>query len=165
LCDSSAYEFYVPTFRYSICSIFIAVILCADVSEHCICSIFVGHVFAPSMKMELTKCSETSAHKIQTAGNHPNARIQHLQHVDILISINCIFLFCANFLTDLDQIRYLRCPKSSRKVYECCGNSSSDSRTVPQYIFVRIFHFFSCPHWVQLSTNAPHVMLLIMRRR
>ena len=29
------------------------------------------------MKMELTECSETSVHKIQTPGNHPKGRIQH----------------------------------------------------------------------------------------
>jgi hypothetical protein len=29
------------------------------------------------MKMELTECSETSAHKIQTPGNHPKERIQY----------------------------------------------------------------------------------------
>jgi len=28
------------------------------------------------MNMELTECSETSAHKIQTPGNHPKERIQ-----------------------------------------------------------------------------------------
>jgi len=29
------------------------------------------------MKMEKSECSETSAHKIQTPGNHPKERIQH----------------------------------------------------------------------------------------
>ena len=29
------------------------------------------------MKMELQACSETLAHKIQTAGNHPKERIQN----------------------------------------------------------------------------------------
>ena len=32
------------------------------------------------MKMELTECSETSAHKIQTPGNYPKERIQHSEH-------------------------------------------------------------------------------------
>jgi hypothetical protein len=29
------------------------------------------------MKMELTECSETSEHKIQTPENHPKERMQH----------------------------------------------------------------------------------------
>jgi len=29
------------------------------------------------MKMEQTQCSETSAYKIQTPGNHPEESIQH----------------------------------------------------------------------------------------
>ena len=33
------------------------------------------------MKMEQTECSETSAHKIQTPGNHPKERIQESSHV------------------------------------------------------------------------------------
>jgi len=36
------------------------------------------------MKMEQTGCFETSAHKIQTTGNHPNERIKQLQIVLIL---------------------------------------------------------------------------------
>ena len=42
-----------------------------------LCSIFIGAVFllTPLMKMEQTECSETSAHKIQTPGNHTKERI------------------------------------------------------------------------------------------
>jgi hypothetical protein len=29
------------------------------------------------MKMEVTECSETSAHKIQTPGNYPKETMQH----------------------------------------------------------------------------------------
>jgi len=32
------------------------------------------------MKMEQTECSETSAYKIQTPGNHPQERIQSSEH-------------------------------------------------------------------------------------
>ena len=51
--DSPAFEFYVPKFRDTLS--------------------------APSspMKMELTECSETSARKIRTPGNHPKERIQN----------------------------------------------------------------------------------------
>ena len=38
------------------------------------------------MKMEQTKCSETSAHKIQTPENNPEESIQHLEHGEILKS-------------------------------------------------------------------------------
>jgi len=33
-----------------------------------------------------TECSETSAYKIQTAGNHPEKKIQHSEHGEILKS-------------------------------------------------------------------------------
>jgi hypothetical protein len=33
-----------------------------------------------SMKMEQIECSETSAYKIQTPGNHPEENIQHTEH-------------------------------------------------------------------------------------
>jgi hypothetical protein len=39
-----------------------------------------SHLFfllTPPMKMELQACSETLAHKIQTAGNHPKEKIQN----------------------------------------------------------------------------------------
>jgi len=32
------------------------------------------------MKMEQTECSETSAYKFQTPGNHPKESIQHSVH-------------------------------------------------------------------------------------
>ena len=32
------------------------------------------------MNMELTECSETSAHKIHAPGNHPKERSQHSEH-------------------------------------------------------------------------------------
>jgi len=38
------------------------------------------------MKMEQTVCSEMSAHKIQTPGNHPKERIQHSEHSESLKS-------------------------------------------------------------------------------
>jgi len=37
------------------------------------------HIY-PSMKMEQTECSETSAYKIQTPGNYPEESIQHSVH-------------------------------------------------------------------------------------
>jgi hypothetical protein len=38
------------------------------------------------MKMELIECSETSAYKIQTPGNHPEENIQHTEHGESLKS-------------------------------------------------------------------------------
>jgi hypothetical protein len=35
------------------------------------------------MKMEQTECSETSAYKIQTPGNHPEENIQHTEHGEV----------------------------------------------------------------------------------
>ena len=44
------------------------------------------HTYLP-MKMEQTECSETSAYKIQTAGNYPEERIQRLEHGESLKSV------------------------------------------------------------------------------
>jgi hypothetical protein len=38
------------------------------------------------MKVEQTECSETSAYKIQTPGNHPKERIQQSKHGESLKS-------------------------------------------------------------------------------
>jgi hypothetical protein len=43
-------------------------------------------LLTPSMKMEQSECSETSAHKIHTPANHPKERIQHSQHGEVLQS-------------------------------------------------------------------------------
>ena len=40
--------------------------------------------------MEQTECSETSAYKIQTPGNHPKESIQHLRHGESLKSRNSL---------------------------------------------------------------------------
>jgi len=53
-----------------------------DVSEHSVCSIFIGLL----MKMEQTVCSETLAHKIQTMVNRPKERIQCAQRGESLKS-------------------------------------------------------------------------------
>ena len=74
-------------------------ILYADVSEHCLFHVHrqVGartRTYLP-MKMEQTECSETSAYKIQTPGNHPKESIQHSGHGESLKSrINLPSLMC-----------------------------------------------------------------------
>ena len=52
--NSPASEFYVPTFWNTL--------------------------FVPSMKMEQTECSKTSAYKIQTPGSYPEESIQNSEH-------------------------------------------------------------------------------------
>ena len=62
-----------------------------------LCSIFIVGVSRKNlltlpMKMEQTECSETSAYKIQTLGNHPKERIKHSEHGESLKSrlhLNC----------------------------------------------------------------------------
>ena len=47
------------------------------------------------MKMERTERSETSKHKIQTPGNHPEESIQHSEHGEYLksrIKKSCIWI-------------------------------------------------------------------------
>jgi hypothetical protein len=53
-------------------------ILSADVSKHTVSSTFIGGVDTRPMKVEQTECFDTSTHKIQTQGNHPTKRLQHL---------------------------------------------------------------------------------------
>ena len=53
-------------------------ILCADISEHTISSIFID---TPPMKMELTECSEMSAHKMQTPGDNPTKKEHNIQNM------------------------------------------------------------------------------------
>ena len=51
------------------------------------CSIFKGGISflpTPPMKMELTVCSETSAHKLQTPVNHPKEIGQYSKHGESL---------------------------------------------------------------------------------
>jgi hypothetical protein len=57
--------------------------------------------------MEQTECSETSAYKIQTPGNHPEASIQHLQHGESLKSgvyVSSLSVLVLFFLDDLPKI-------------------------------------------------------------
>jgi len=42
-----------------------------------------------------TECSETSAHKIQTPGNHPKARLQH--KLFYLQNENCAIFYYVGF--------------------------------------------------------------------
>jgi len=55
------------------------------------------------MKMEQTECSETSAYKIQTPGNHPKESIQHLNTCKktffktVDVAFNAFFLLPVKF--------------------------------------------------------------------
>ena len=55
----------------------------ADVSEHSMCSIFIGRW---PMKMEQIECSETSAYIIQTPGKYPKENIIYSEHSESLKS-------------------------------------------------------------------------------
>jgi len=46
----------------------------------------------PPIKMEQTKCSETSAYNIQAPGNYPEESMQHSEHGESLKSR--IFIAC-----------------------------------------------------------------------
>jgi hypothetical protein len=47
---------------------------------------------SPPMNMKKTECSETSAYKIQTPGNHPKERLQHSKQGESLKSRNIILI-------------------------------------------------------------------------
>ena len=63
-------------------------IIYADVSEHSICSIFIGK----PMKMEQIECSETSAYIIQTPAKYPKENIIYSKHGESLKSRICVIL-------------------------------------------------------------------------
>ena len=66
--NSPASGFYMPTFRNTLFHL----------------HRLVG-TYSP-MKMEQTKCSETSVYKIQTPGNYPEESIKHSEHGESLKS-------------------------------------------------------------------------------
>jgi len=101
--------------------------LCADVSEYSVCSIFVSGVSRKDNQDEVypsnlvpvilpacticedgAECSETSAHKIQTPGNRPKERIQHSEQGESLKSRKL------NPAVYAKHKRVDRCPKNKR---------------------------------------------------
>ena len=66
-------------------------ILCADVSEHSVCSIFIGGVPAYTSYEDGVECSETSTHKTKTPGNYSKDRIlQNMFHLYLYVEENWI---------------------------------------------------------------------------
>ena len=61
-------------------------ILHADVSEHCVFHRHRCELLRLPMTMKQTRCSETSAYKIQTPESLPKERIQHPEHGESLKS-------------------------------------------------------------------------------
>jgi len=64
------------------------------------------------MKMKLIEYSETSAHKIQTPGNHPKERTQHSEHGESLKSrtiINCAVHDGTRLDTLVDLSKMVKC--------------------------------------------------------
>jgi len=92
--DSPASEFYTPTFRNTL--------------------FHLHRPLTPPMKME--QCSDTSAYKIQTPGNHPKERIQHSDHGESLKSklhlpietslYDNVTSRCLNQTVDIVQLAY-----------------------------------------------------------
>jgi hypothetical protein len=69
--------------------------LIADVSEHCVGSIFIAY---EDMKMEQTQCFETSAIKHHTPGNNPKDYTQPSEHNESLKSRLLTFVFLCNLM-------------------------------------------------------------------
>jgi hypothetical protein len=61
--------------------------------------------------MEQTECSETSAYKLQTPGNHPKESIQHLEYGKSLKSTNAL---CS--LQNLPFPNRVKCRTEGKKV-------------------------------------------------
>jgi hypothetical protein len=90
------------------------------------------------MKMEQIECSEMSAYKIQTPGNHPEENIQHTEHGESLKSkINLLLDFMLQTLA-------LRLKGTFIPAHG--GNSSAvltDCTTLPTQLY--------CTHRLRLS--------------
>jgi hypothetical protein len=54
-----------------------------------------------------TECSEMSAFKFQTLGNHPRERIQHSEHGESLKSRIFTLIFTFNFGMICKEVKYL----------------------------------------------------------
>jgi len=76
--NSPASEFYMPTFRNTVCSIFI------------------GRQFYNYLPMKMEQCSETSAYNIQTPRNYPEENLQTVHN--FLISNFRRILYVVSFL-------------------------------------------------------------------
>jgi hypothetical protein len=84
--------------------------LCTDVSQHSVCSIFISSVsmrvtfqLTPSMKMEHIECSETSVHKIQTPGDHPRRKTTTFRierRFEIKMAVKSVF--CCFVVSDVN---------------------------------------------------------------
>ena len=87
--------FLISNFRRAVNGVFLLLgdspgvwTLCADVSEHSLCPIF---LFTRRMMMEQTGCSETSAGNIQTSVNQPTEVRKQLLFSYWLIHKSCTF--------------------------------------------------------------------------
>jgi hypothetical protein len=61
------------------------------------------------MKMEQTECSETSAYKIQTAGNYPEESIQHTEQGESLKSRIHRVIYPSSKLVRIGEILFIHC--------------------------------------------------------
>jgi hypothetical protein len=64
------------------------------------------------MKMEQTKCSETSTYKIQKPGNYPEENIQYTEHGKSLKTSNWIFVVvelfeCTLVSVSTEQLQFI----------------------------------------------------------
>jgi len=73
----------------------------------------------PPMKMEQTKRTETSAYKIQTPGNHPKERIQHLNILSKMVPVIRSYMQDIKIPEKTSQICLFLC--NGRHVYLCNG--------------------------------------------
>jgi len=59
-------------------------ILCAEVSEHSVCSTFIGLSYSHDLwRLDQTECSEKPAHKIRAPGNRPKGEYKILNKAKV----------------------------------------------------------------------------------
>ena len=108
-------------------------ILYAEVSEHSVCSILIGTRTYLPMKMEQTECSETSAYKFQTPGNHPKESIQHSVHGESLKS-RLLHLYGEEVARHIRLFEKLRIKKTKLLTSLTVLLRCRDHNTIPRFL-------------------------------
>jgi hypothetical protein len=128
--DSPASEFYVPTFR---------------------------NTLSPAMMMELTECSETSVHKIQTPGNHPKERIR----VFLLLSYISLYILFFNFMCLGRSFTYLLLIYSPLSCF--CVMYVPAILSTRNSLFILFLHRYSLRSWDR-SIDGKIILKLILKK-
>jgi hypothetical protein len=110
------------------------------------------------MKMEQIECSETSAYKIQTPGNHPEENIQHTEHGESLKSKD-VFIHLVVCLTTGPK------PLPKRAIHRVRSRASSFKWEYPLLFLRSSSSFLRLLPRLPVTSIPPFIFPLITRCR